>query len=220
MRPEYLQAAEDAFIRSTPDTMTFGPEYDREAEKKSYVENFMARIDGCYPAVHTFPDRFSLTWDVFEIALPRMHKTDADSLIEQETARDIAQKEYQTQIHTKINGFVSEVVGVLRQETSQICARVVKNIKEGKIIKSSTIKSLQSFIERFQDLNFVGDTDVESQLKALNDELLNAYPATQFSEDKSLQEELTRKLTEISDVVNATDINSVTGEYKRKIVWE
>ena len=220
MRPEYLQAAEEAFVRSTPDTMTFGLDYDREAEKKAYVEKFMARIDSSYSPVTSFPDRFGLTWDVYEIAMPRMHKTDADSLIEQETARGIAQKEYETQIHNKISGFISEVVGVLHQETTEICSRVVKNIKEGKIIKSSTIKSLQSFIEKFQDLNFVGDQDVESQLKALNDELLNAYPATQFAEDKSLQEELTRKLTEINDVVSKTDINSVTGEYKRKIVWE
>ena len=91
---------------------------------------------------------------------------------------------------------------------------------EGKVIGTKTINGLQSFIEKFKDLNFVGDVQVEAQLAALNKELLNAYPASQFKEDKSLQEELKRKLNEISDTVNKTDINSVTGEYKRKVVWE
>lgn len=220
MRPEYVKAAEDAFIRSTPDTMTFGPDYDREAEKKAYVEKFMARIDACYPAVHTFPSRFSLTWDVYEIALPRLHKAEDQDLIDKEKATESAQHEYEVQINAKINGFVNEVVTVLRKETTDVCSRIIGNIKEGKVVSTKTINGLQAFIEKFKDLNFVGDTQVEAQLAALNKELLNAYPASQFKEDKSLQEELKRKLNEISDTVNKTDINSVTGEYKRKVVWE
>jgi hypothetical protein len=220
MLPEYRQAAEDAFIRSTPETMTFGPDYDREAERNTYVNAFLARINSCYPPVHSFNDRFSLTWDVYEIALPRMHKADEQDLIDGLNKQETAQKEYEVQIHSKINGFVDKVVSVLRQETSDICARVVKNIQDGKVVKTSTIKSLQSFIERFKDLNFVGDVQVEEQLKALNDELLNSYPASQFGEDQSLQEELKRKLVEIGETVNVTDLNSVTGEYKRKVVWE
>jgi hypothetical protein len=221
MRPLYLQAAEEAFINKTPETMTFGADYDREAEKKDFIDQFLARIDACYPPAVSLRQRFSITMAVYEIALPRIRQGDADSIAKDLSVRQKVEDDYRLQMHQKIGNFVEDVVNVLRQETIEICNHVATNIKEGKVIKSTTIQSLTNFIEKFQDMNFVGDKSIEDSLNAVRKELIDAHPTSEFSDNEELKAELGRRLNLIAEQAQAiTDINSVTGEYRRKINWE
>ena len=220
MIPVYQEAAQTAFINQLPQTTTFGPDYDQDADKAEFTKTFLDRIQAHYPSVETLRERFSLTWNVYEIAVPRMRKADEGKVVEDEEMRKLAEQDYRSQIHTKINGFVSEVVSVLRTETVDLCSKIMTNIEDGKVIRSKTITSLRGFIDRFSDLNFVGDVQVEQQLETIRKELLDKYPSEQFSEDMNLQGELKRKLGELVETATKTDINSVTGEYRRKIQWQ
>jgi hypothetical protein len=213
MIPLYRKAAEMAWTNRTFEVNTLSPNV--EADKQAFIDAFLARVSTYYPPAESLRVRFGLNWELFEVSMPRLGEASSDGIIEQQ----LADEEYRKQWQNKIGSFVGDVVTALRTETAEICSRIVNNIKSGKVIKSTTLDSLKTFIGRFQELNFVGDTTVEQQLNSLRTEFLDKYSSEDVRESTELQEVLTRKLGELSEVVETTDVNSVTGEYKRKIAW-
>lgn len=221
MVPIYKKAAETAYINSRPETQEFGPEYDPEAEKAAFVQDFLRRIESFYPPAESLRSRYSLTWDVYEIAVPRMRKVSDKKVVDDENKRLIAVEEYQRQIQKKMQVFIDDVVKVLRGETVEICERIKNNIEDGKVLRSQTIQSLRDFVDKFSELNFVGDKTVEDQLNSLRKEFLDIYQTKQINEDEDIQTELRRRLDVLVDAASdTTDINSITGEYRRKVEWE
>lgn len=216
MLPIYKKAAEQAYMNQLPSEHSFSIE-DMETEKDHFVNNFLMRISTFYPPAETLRHRFSLTWDVYEIALPRMKKTSEEEIEKQ----IIAGEEYRIQAQEKIGKFLDDVVHTLRDETLDVCNRIIKNIKEGKIVKGQTIQSLKKFVEKFSELNFVEDRKVEEQLESLRKDFLESHSTVEIAEQTDLQTELSRRLGKLAEVASdMTDINSVTGEYKRKILWD
>jgi len=220
MQPIYRDAAEKAFYTSLPNSIEFNIE-KMEQEKEHFVNNFLMRVATFYPSANTLRDRFSLGWDVYEIALPRMKKSDSTEIVNGQIKEDIAEEEYRAQTHEKIGKFLDEVVSVLRQETVEICTHIVKNIHSGKVITGATIKSLKNFVENFKELNFVGDIKIEEELNNLQRNFLDNYSSEQITKQIDLQSELKRRLGKLAKIAKeTTDINSVTGQYKRKISWK
>ena len=220
MLPIYREAAKTAFINQSPTTHTFGPDYDRDAERRAFVRKFIKRIESYYPDAESLRSRFSLDWNVFEIAMPRMKQAKASKVAKIEGDRQFAEAEYHRQIQQKMSVFIDDVIRTMRQETMDVCNRVITNIKEGKVIRSDTIDSIKRFVDRFSSLNFVGDVQIETQLSKLQTELLDAYHNTEFNNNVDLKETLGRRLGELADLASdMTDINSITGNYRRKVVW-
>jgi len=205
MLPIYREAAEAAFIRQTPTEMVFGPDYDREAEKTKFVENFLARIASYYPSAEAIRKRFDLYWDAYQVTIPDHTLSD----------------EYQSQMQGKVTSFVNEVVKVLRTQTLEVCERVRQNLKDGKSFRGQTLSSLSEFIDKFKGLNFVGDKEMELKLEALKKEVLEIYPTNQINETPELKEELGRRLNEIVEMAgDLNDASAVVTSYKRKINWQ
>lgn len=221
MVPVYTEAAEEAWIMQRPSEQTFGPDYDPEAERLEYINQFLARIASFYPSEASLPNRFSLGWSVFEIALPQMAETDGAKVVADFAIQQDAMQKYRQEVHTKIDGFVDHVVQVLRSETADVCGKVIQNIKDGKVIHGRTMNSLKDFIDRFRGLNFVGDQKIEDQLNSLQKEFLDVYPTKAINESEELQVSLGRKLDELVELAaGQTDINEITGQYRREISWE
>jgi len=218
MVPVYKEAAETAWINRTPEQETFGIDRDIEAEKKAFVDQFMTRIAGFYPKAESLRAKFSLTWNVYNIAMPELSNVDGDQVVLDETERQALAEDYQNQMHDKIQSFVDDVVRTLRTETIQLCTRVANSIVSGKVINQRTLGSLRSFIDRFEGLNFVGDSQIEQALNKLRTDFLDS--PNDLAENEDLKGQLKDRLQEISKVAeNITDVNSVTGQYKRKISW-
>jgi len=220
--PVYEEAADNAFLTSTPAMMVGGMDYDREAERAAFKSQFLTRLNTYYPPVETLRARFSLAWDIYEIAAPQLRETDGASVIESEEERAKSVVAARAHMQDKIEGFVTDVVKVLRTEATEVCSRIATAIKEGKVIRSTTVNSLKNFIERFKDMNFVGDQTIEAQLDAIQTELLNAHPDTEFLNNVELKEELGRRLNlvvEEAGKIADQDLDSVTGDYKRKVNW-
>jgi hypothetical protein len=219
MLPIYQAAAEIAFVQQEPAGVQEFSLEGKEQQKEEFVRAFMGRIQSYYPSVETLRAKFALQWDVYEIALPKMRKGDEDQIIDDITKNGIYEQEYRAQAQKKIGTFVEDVIKTLRQETLDICTRVATNIKEGKVIKGHTLNSLRDFIEKFKELNFIGDTAIELQLEKLKTEFLDAHTPEEIAGD--LQEELSRRIGDIAEVAtNMTDVNAITGEYTRKITWD
>lgn len=220
MIPVYAKAAEIAFMKQLPSTHEFSIE-DMEKDKYDFVYNFLTRINSHYPDAESLRGKFSLDWDIYEIALPRMKKGNAESIADNEFKKQIADEEYRTQAQEKIGNFIEEVVTALRNETVSLCTHVIDNITKGKIVRKQTLKSINDFIDNFRELNFVGDQKIEDQLDSLKKDFLDAYSPKNISKRTELKVELVRRLHDLSEVAaNVTDVNSVTGEYRRKVDWQ
>jgi hypothetical protein len=230
MLPVYKEAAEKAFETLNPAVLEFGGVEDpeqlrikREEEKSEYVGKFLERIISSYPAVETLRRRFYLTWDVYQTAAPEMLLTTVDDVLQTTEAQRDAAEEAHRQMSAKIESFVSDVVTSLRGETSKLCSKIATAVKSGKVIRSSTIDSLKNHIERFKDMNFVGDQTVQAQLEAVQKELLDLNPTENFQTDSNLREELATRLSSIAESaskVTEQDVGSVTSQYRRMVNWQ
>lgn len=221
MIPIYRNAAKDAYDRQLAGkgVHTFSIESQADEQKK-FVEKFLRRIKTYYPEPATLRNRFSLVWDVYEVSMPRLKLSDAKKIANKQEKLDIANEVYREQTHEKITAFMDEVVTTLRQKALEVCERVTSNIKEGKVIRGRTVASLIDFADNFSEFNFVGDAQIENQLTSLK-EFLKKTPAPAPGEDGEFKDELERRLNIVSELASdITDINSVTGEYQRKINWK
>ena len=221
MTPVYREAAETAFLTMQPEgVQTFNID-DREADKANYVSQFLARIEKFYPTAASLRNRYSLDWSLYEVAMPKMSRGEGDQIAEDEETREAMGKEYREQFTKKVSTFFDDVVKTLRGETMELCNRIVSNIKDGKVVKGRTLDSLRNFIDKFGEMNFVGDVKVEEQLETLRKEFLNTHTTEEISEQGDLQEELKRRLGVVMDTASdVSDINSITGEYQRKVSWQ
>lgn len=221
--PVYEEAAGNAFLTSTPEIMVGNLDtYDREADREAFKAAFLARLNSYYPPVETLKARFSLAWDIYEIAAPQLRETDGASVLESEEERKKSMVAARAAMQDKIEGFVTDVVKVLRTEATEVCSRIATAIKEGKVIRSTTVNSLKAFIERFKDMNFVGDQTIEDQLNAIQKELLDTHEETAFLNNVELKEELGRRLATVVEEagkLSEQDLNTVTGGYKRRVNW-
>jgi len=215
MIPVYREVADAAYLRQSPAIETFSID-EKESDREAFINAFVGRIQTLCPKVEVLRGKFSLDWDVFEIALPEMEKGEADKI-----ALDQAEfEETRNQMKLKVSGFVNEVVTTLRAETVELCNKIVTNITEGKVVKGPTLNSLKNFIDRFRDMNFVGDETVSQQLAALKKDFLDAHTTDEIA-GADMQAELKRRLGDLAQVAgNMTDVSSVTGEYRRRVSWD
>lgn len=219
MRPIYLKAAADAYDTKITKSGSYQTEL-LQNEEATFVEQFMARIEACYPAVQSLELKFAIDLAVFEVALPKLREGTADNVADSLEIQQKVADEYRLQMRTKITSFVDDVVGVLRQETINMCKHISTNIAEGKVIKSTTLQTITTFIDKFQDMNFVGDKSVENSLNSLRKELLDGHTSSDFSANEELKIDLQRRLNLIAEQASSlTDVSSITGQYKRKINW-
>jgi len=229
MIPIYQKASETAYEtmlieaqRRTHETMPEGLQ-----TKEEFTVEFMKNIEGHYPKAESLRKRFGLYWDVYEVAMPRMKMTAEEKVIQDQQEKEKAEQEaeenrryYQEQVRQKMNSFIGDVVSSLRAEAIELCTKIVTNIKEGKVVKEGSLKKLGEFVDRFSDLNFVGDVKIEQELNKLRKEFLQPHSAEAIHTDEDLKAELSRRLNVLVEMASdVTDINSVTGEYHRKILW-
>jgi hypothetical protein len=220
MRPIYEKAAEDAYNTKLSQSGSQQTELLQD-DKEAFISQFMARIEACYPPVESLKSKFAIDLAMFEVALPKIREGNSKDIAESLEVQQAVADEYRLQMKNKITSFVDDVVGVLRQEAIDMCKHISNNISEGKVIKSTTLATITTFIDKFKDMNFVGDTTVEESLNSLRAEIIDAHPVSAFSDNEELKIELQRRLNLIAQqAASTTDINSVTGEYRRKINWE
>ena len=224
MIPIYKDAAEKAFEKLNPEVQEFGISEDietkrinREEIKSEFVGKFLDAHIAQYPLASSLRARFYFTWTTFKTALPEMELTDSEDVLAQQEAREEASR----QRNEQLGKFVGDVVSSLRKETVNVCGRIAKAIREGKVIRSTSIDSIKTFIERFKSMNFVGDQTVEEQLNALQRDFLTVDSAT-YMEDVDLKIELGKRLEQVSQAASALaeqDINGVTSQYVRVVNW-
>lgn len=179
----------------------------REKMLETYPE-YRDRLEPFYPAAHQIRRLFYFTWQVFEIG-------EADGLREGETIE--AYQRFRENLKAQFDSFLNDVVIDARFKVQETCIKLAERVAKGEIVNGNSIKSLTNMIERFENLNFVGDVRIEEQLKSLRAKL-NVIDVKELKEKDEVKNQLGAMAAQIArDAADISDVSEITGTYKRRI---
>lgn len=160
---------------------------------------------------------FYMEWDVFNVALPRKAQLVAFDKKKHAEGEKALQR-YKMQLEQRMAEFIGEVVGTMREKVIEVCVNIQEKLKSGEVITNRSLNSLRGVIERFREMNFVGDERIEGLLNRMDKELLGDRDAETYQNNDALQRELTKSLDGLVKAATAvTDVSEITGGYGRRI---
>lgn len=190
-----------------------------DALKKAYIEKYPEHAAG-FPSREEIERRFYFEYSAFTVSLPKkIRKQQHDK--KKAAAEEAAMLRYQQELETRVQEFLSESVKTLRTKAVDMCAVITDSIKGGKVIHGKSLTALSTFIDRFKELNFIGDQEIESRLSKLQKDILDGRDADDFKSDDALREALVTACDEITKAAgDVTDLSGVTKSYRRRIVLD
>lgn len=173
------------------------------------AEHLIYTIEQAFPPAGDIRKRFSFDFQMFQIAAPEHLRLEiADGIAEFEVASDrrrIADEATQ-RLRTDLNGFISESVASLRQETARLASDVLATIDQSKSgVHQRTLNRLSNFIDGFRTLNFAGDQQLESTLESFRRDLLSRS-AEDYRNSPGAMASLTQGLNQLRE--NAVELVS------------
>ena len=131
-----------------------------------------------------------LSWDVYEIALSRLEGNS---------------EKYIAQTKQELETFLEESLCSLRIEAIDISEKVLHGIEEqGKNVNKRTLKYVRDFVNRFDAMDFVGDSKLSKLLQSLKVDFLDTVTEERMAyRQESVKELLRRRMEGVSKA--ATD---------------
>jgi len=161
------------------------------------------QIAESFPSRERLEPKFAFDVHLFQIAVPESLGMELVSFGEQQEvrrARHEAADSAARQIREGVEGFVSECVTELRQQTARLCDEMLQSMRSGKTegVHQRTLNRLVKFVDDFKSLNFAGDVEMERQLEQVRGELL-ARSAEDYRQSPSAVRSLEAGLTQLRD---------------------
>jgi len=210
---ELLQALDQMKEEFYREVDAFINDYDvlREKMKKDYPK-YTNSLLPYYPSPAEVRSKFSFNYVIYNISAPaELAEVSKEELLAQRQAFE----RYKQELDRQVDDFLREVVVQLRAEAAELCAKMADKISKGEVISAKTLKSFYDLTEKYKQMNFVGDTKVEKMLSEFQKKYLTSY-SKEASED--YLEQFKGALQNIVKAAsNTSDINRVTGGYKRRI---
>lgn len=170
----------------------------------SQPDRVLASITQAFPPSQKLERYFGFQVYLFQVtvpeALPTTQLVELGDQLKIEEARQQIAREAQTHLKAETERFVADCVGVLRTETAQLCDDMLEAINGGKTdgVHQKTLNRLLRFIERFHQLNFAGDDEMERLLETARRELLNRSADT-YRHNSAATRQLQVGLTRLRD---------------------
>ena len=169
--------------------------------------DYRDRLEPFYPPTHQIRRLFYFRWTAFEIG--------ETNIREGETAE--AYQRFKDNLQSQFDGFLNDVVIDMRYQVQEACLHVAERISKGDIINGNSVKSLENMIEKFMNLNFIGDTKIQTQLNDLRSTLQTIGPAD-LKESAALRNQLGVMAASIAkEAADFSDVSEITGTYRRRI---
>jgi len=188
----------------------------RTRTPKEFTELFTKKIETLYPDPQIVKLKFSLQWRFFEVNLPNFKKRSNQFFAKRTELNEKMSREYQATARREIETFLGDVVGTLRDETVKTCSFVTDKIKKGEVVTEKNLNTLRKFVDKFEMLNFMGDSDIGEQLATLRKTCLKGVIT--YKDNKKATGKLKRTLNNVmKSCADISDVSTVTGNWKRKI---
>ncbi len=108
-------------------------------------------------------------------------------------ARENAAREARQRIEQSCDTFIREATAELRNQTAQLCDDMLETINTTGSVHQRTLNRLVNFIDRFRELNFVNDSEMERQLEQVKAEFLQRS-AGEYRESSTARRGLVEEL--------------------------
>lgn len=162
--------------------------------------------------------RFRFDYLLFEVRLPselRMRQLELAQAEQQMEARGKAVEGFRQQWAEQMDGFLDQAVRSLRASVADALVQFNERAAAGEV-SGRGLGSIRRAVERFRQLNFVGDAEVEAKLREL--ESLVPQSAKQYEGDAAAQAALARASADAVAMLRESDVSKVTGEYRRRVL--
>jgi hypothetical protein len=124
---------------------------------------------------------------------------------------------FKADLREQFDSFLQDALIDLRFQVQETCLRVAERVAKGDLINGNSVKSLNHIIDKFMNLNFIGDKKISGQLDDLRGTLRTLDPA-ELKENESLRKTLEATAAQIAkDAADISDVSEITGQYKRRI---
>ena len=187
-----------------------------EDAKTSFLnkyDGYRDRLVSHYPSIQDLQYKFSFSWSLFEMTIPRDIKA---VLIEADQMKQVqlSWQSNQQEVQQKLEGWVDDIGRLMRKELITVCQNIQANIVDGKIIRTPSLDKARSTIQRLKQMNFLDDKEVEQALNSVE----RTLPGEFDRDVPSIMAGLSRTLEVVSKNLTESDINKVTKEFKRKFI--
>ena len=165
----------------------------------------VAAIEDAFPPPDLMDRHFGFHVSLFQLAVPDVPKAElveAGMQKELAQARERAAREARSRIEASCEEFIRECTAELRGQTAQLCQDMLATIEGTGSVHQKTLNRLIRFVERFGQLNFVNDTEMEAQLESVRGELLQRT-AGEYRESEGDRRQLVRGLEALRDRATA-----------------
>jgi hypothetical protein len=178
----------------------------REEMLQRYSEH-REKLEPFYPASHWVERSFSFNWIVFEIGETGIRQGETVEVYER----------FRHNLREQFEKFLGEAVIDLRYQVQETCGKLAQRVEQGEVVTQQGLQSIKNIIQKFENLNFVGDVRIETELNRLK-ENINGVSAKDLRENNALNALLGDIAQGVArEAADISDVSLVTGGYKRRL---
>lgn len=200
------------------------------ANYETYKNDMLAKypdykelLEPFYPSLDKLKLKFKFGYSVYEISPPKnMKSMTLEEIQSKNESVEEMKKKYETQMQEQYEraveemaNFVTESAKALRGQVVEVFETIAKKMANREIVTVKNIKSIRNIIDQFDALDFFDDKVVKDKLNAVKMLVTGDH---NFQDNHKAIIKLQAALNEVLvSTKNITDIDSLTGNYFRKI---
>ena len=161
----------------------------------------VAAIEDAFPPPGLMDRHFGFHISLFQLAVPDVPKADlveAGAQKELIETRERAAREARRRIAESCEEFVRDCAATLREQTAHLCRDMLGTIEGTGSVHQKTLNRLVRFVDRFRQLNFMNDAEMEAQLEGVRNEFLQRT-AAEYRDSARARNELVKGLEALRD---------------------
>ena len=234
MRTEFISAAKEAYERLTKlnnieDQILCIPRIEKDANGKDvtvmkevtqdqYINEFLERIERCYPKVESLSRRFSMDFVAFQMELPDLTEATIDDVAEEHEKITLLQEAFQKKMRKEMESYAENIVRENRDRANDVIQTMTANIKNKKRFTETTYNMVLNMINTFISLNITDDIKLEQALMNFKIKYLDGFSSKQIRESTTMQIDMLKDLTQINTIIqDASEIQALAESYRTKI---
>lgn len=173
--------------------------------------NIRNTLEEFYPSATEIEGKFDLDWTIFKVMGISAKEVDDQAMIE-------AMQDAQAEFKNQCNDMVTDSIQIVRGKVSETVAALSKKIRDGKIVRNDSLKSVANIFDWFNELNVFGDADVGKSLGKLKGFLDGVADAAFLKDNDKLNTDILKLADEVIEKAgNIQDLDDVSKAYKRQI---
>ncbi len=140
------------------------------AAHKLDEQKLILAVEKALPSPKELRAKFAFSTLIFQVDSPSRPTLEQQCV----DVRAKAVKRARTEIQSTTQAFISDCITRLRQETAKLCEEVLITVNKTESLSAKTINRLQTFMTRFEGLNFADDRQMAEQIEKFKADLLSA----------------------------------------------